>query len=296
MVAVVEVEGEGPLALRPRPFLLVRRAWATPGGKIGAVLILFVLGIAWVGPFFEPHSTTETIAQPFLGSSSKYLFGTDFLGRDTLSRFLAGGRSIILLALGATLLTYAIGVPVGLLIAYRRGWRDIVALGLVDLIVSFPALVLVLLLITLFGPTTWGVILAIAVVLTPRVMRLVRAATTDVTSLEFVEAAHLRGESTADILRREILPNVWTPIAADFGIRLTGAFLTVASLGFLGFGIAPPAPNWGTMISENRIGLILSPLSVLAPAGAIALFAIGVNLFSDAMARSLGRSVLTRGV
>jgi peptide/nickel transport system permease protein len=284
------------VTIRTRPIALLGRAWANPSGKIGLVLILLVGLIALIGPFVAPESPTDTIALPFQGVSATHLFGTDFLGRDAFSRFLAGGRSILLLATGATLLTYLIGVPVGLVIGFRRGWFDFATLGVLDVLISFPPLIFALIMFALTGPKTWVVVVGIVATAAPRVVRVVRAVTMDIVTLDYVEAAVARGESTAAILRRELLPNLWTPIVADFGIRLTGAFLLAASLGYLGFGLTPPAANWGVMLSENRQGLAFAPLTVLAPALSIALFAVGINLFSDAMARALGRSVLSRSV
>lgn len=300
MTAVTDIGSVGaepvPTALRPRPFELFRRALASPGGKIGFGLIVAVVGVAAIGPFVPTGSATEPISLPYQGPSSDLLLGTDFLGRDALARFLNGGHSILMLATAATLLTYAIGVPIGMFIGFRRSWPDIATLGVVDLLLSFPPVIFALLLLGAVGPKTWGVIVGIAATAAPRAVRVVRAATIDTTSQEYLEAAMLRGESTATILRRELLPNLWTPIVADFGIRLTGAFLLASALGYLGFGLTPPEPNWGVMLSENRGGLTFAPLTVVAPAIAIALFAIGVNLLSDAIARGLGRSVLSRDV
>jgi peptide/nickel transport system permease protein len=300
MTAVTDVDAAGiepvPTAIRPRPFDLLRRALAYPGGKIGAALILLVVGIAVLGPFLAGGSTTEPVSLPFESPSSERLLGTDFLGRDALARFLNGGHSILLLATLATVMTYAIGVPIGMFIGFWRSWPDAVSLGVVDLMLSFPPVIFALLLLGAVGPKTWAVVVGIAATAAPRVIRVVRAATIDSVSQEYLEAAMLRGESTPTILRRELLPNLWTPIVADFGIRLTGAFLLASALGYLGFGLTPPEPNWGVMLSENRLGLTFAPLTVLAPAIAIALFAIGVNLLTDSMARALGRSVLTRDV
>jgi peptide/nickel transport system permease protein len=295
---IVDAVSDEPVAaqLRPRPLALLRRAWSSPSGKIGLVLIVSIAALAILGPFVAPSSPTETVTTPFQGVSADHWFGTDFLGRDAFSRFLAGGRSILLLATGATVLTYLIGVPVGLLIGFRRRWLDFVTVGFIDILISFPPLIFALIMFALTGPQTWVVVAAIAATAAPRVVRVVRSVTIEIVTLEYVESAIARGESTSALLRRELLPNLWTPIVADFGIRLTGAFLLASALGYLGFGLTPPTPNWGVMLSENRLGLTFAPLTVLAPAFAIALFSVGVNLFSDAMARALGRSVLARSV
>lgn len=299
MSAVPEsVAGEAPLPRpsRLRALRLVRRALQTPGGKIGLTLVVIVTAVALFGPLFAPQSTTESVALPYQGPSAEYPFGTDFLGRDTLSRFLDGGLAILALACAATLLAYLIGVPLGMFAGFRRSWPDALTIAVVDVLLAFPALVLILLLVALTGPASWIVIVGIAAAHVPRVVRVVRSVTIDITGQEYVEAAISRGESTRSILMRELLPNLWTPIVADAGVRLTGSFLIAASLGFLGVGLTPPEANWGVMISENRLGLSQSPLAVIAPAVAIAMFTVGVNLFADAMARALGRSVVSRGV
>jgi peptide/nickel transport system permease protein len=281
---------------RARPLAVLLRAWRTPGAKIGLLLVVVVTLVALVGPLVTPYSTTDTVARPFQGPSADHWFGTDFLGRDAFSRFLDGGLAIVLLATLATVLAYAIGVPLGMFAGFRRSWPDLLTLGVVDILLAFPALVLLLLLLALAGSELWIVVVGIAAAHVPRIVRVLRAVTIDIVQQEYVEAAVSRGESTAAILRRELLPNLWTPIVADAGIRLTGSFLIAASLGFLGIGLSAPEANWGVMISENRLGLNLNPLVVVMPAVSIALFAVGINLFADAAARALGRSVMTRGV
>lgn len=285
-----------PRAFRMRAPALIRQAWRNPGGKFGIVSVALVIALAVIGPLVSPYSPIQTVGRPFLPPSGEHLFGTDFLGRDALSRFLEGGRAILVLAVGATLLAYFIGVPLGMLAGLRRSWPDLVMLGVVDILLAFPALILILLMVALAGAELWVVVVGIAAAHTPRIIRIMRSVTIDVASLEYVEAAFARGESMLSVLWRELLPNMWTPIIADAGIRLTGSFLIAASLGYLGIGLSPPDPNWGVIVSENRIGLNIAPLALLPSAIAIAVFAIGINLFADATSRALGRSVLTRGV
>jgi peptide/nickel transport system permease protein len=258
--------------------------------------MLAVLAVAIAGPFLAPYPVTQTVGRPFLPPSAEHLFGTDFLGRDAFSRFLAGGGAILVLAVGATVLAYVIGVPLGMFAGLRRSWPDLLTLGVVDILLAFPALILVLLLLALAGAELWVVVVGIAAAHTPRIVRVMRSITIDAAGQEYVEAAFARGERMAAVLGRELLPNVWTPIIADAGVRLTGSFLIAASLGYLGIGLSPPEPNWGVMISENRAGLNVAPMTVLPPAIAIAAFAIGINLFADATSRALGRSVLGRDV
>jgi len=243
-----------------------------------------------------PHDPTETLDVPFRNPSLDFPLGTDALGRDALSRLLAGGRLILFESITAILLAYLVGTATGMYAAYRRGSTDIALVGVVDVLLSFPPIVFVLILLAYVGPETWLVVVALAVTQIPRVARVARAATLDLLGQEYVEAAVARGETTRAILKRELLPNISTPLVTDFGIRLTGTIILAASISFLGLGPQPPTPDWGLMISENRSGLTLAPVLVLAPAVAIGLLTLGVNLIADAVARVYGRTVWSQGV
>ena len=179
---------------------------------------------------------------------------------------------------------------------YRRGLVDLTTVGVADLVLSFPPIVLVLVLLAAVGPRLSTIVVGIAVIHLPRVVRIARSVAIEVAAREFVEAAVARGESIVSVLWRDILPNVWTPILADFGIRLTGSVILFSSLSYLGLGQPPPAADWGLMISENRAALLIQPWVVVVPALTIALLAIGVNLMADAVAHGLGRSLTARDV
>ena len=277
----------------PRP---VRIAMTTRAGKLGAAMILLVGMLAFVGPYLAPHSHTEIVGTPFLGPSSDALLGTDFLGRDALSRFLAGGAYLVVTGFVATVLAYLVGIPVGIAAGFFRGPFDLGVVGIADLIISFPAIVLVLVLLAGAGTGVEVVIAAIALIHVPRIIRLVRIVTMEIATLEYVEAAVARGERMIVIFKRDILANMWTPLLADFGIRMTGSIIIVSSISYLGLGAAPPAANWGLMISENRLGLLTQPWVLIVPALAIGLFAIGISLVADAVARSVGRSIVDPNV
>jgi peptide/nickel transport system permease protein len=259
-------------------------------GAVGFALLFLVLGTAVLGPFFAPHSPNEPIGIPFEGPSSAAPLGYDVLGRDVLSRVLWGGRSVLALAGLATLLAYAAGVVIGLVAGYSRSLLDSVLMRGVDVLISFPALLFILVLIAGAGTSKAALVAGVAVVQAPLVARIVRTATLEQAVRGFVEAAVARGESTFDILRREILPNIISPIAADFGLRFTYSIILVASVNFFGLGLQPPDADWALIISENRDGLALNPWVILVPAGLIALLTISLNLVGDAVARSLGQS------
>ena len=262
----------------------------TPAGMLGLGVLLLVLGIALFGPFFAPHAPDEPIGIPLTGPADGQPLGTDFLGRDVLSRVLWGGRSVLLLAGAATLLAYLIGGSAGLLAGYNRRLLDGVMMRSADVMLSFPPLIFLLVLVTGAGTSKAVLVVGVALVQAPLVSRIVRTATLEQAVRGFVEAAVARGESTLAIVRREILPNIAAPVAADAGLRFTYSILLVASVNFLGLGLQPPLADWALIISENRSGLDLNPYVILAPALLIAVLTIAVNLVGDSVARTLGRS------
>jgi ABC-type dipeptide/oligopeptide/nickel transport system permease subunit len=207
-----------------------------------------------------------------------------------LSRFLSGGRVLLAVAFGATIAAYVIGGSLGLLAGYRRGVVDAVSLGVVDVFIAIPPIILSLVLVAAIGGGVAGIALAVMVVQIPPVMRLVRSFTAAVAGLEYVEAARSRGETLWSILFREILPNIRVPLLADVGIRTSWSIILFASLSFLGLGQAPPAADWGLMISENREAILITPLVVVVPALALACLSVSINLTADSLARSIGRS------
>jgi ABC-type dipeptide/oligopeptide/nickel transport system permease subunit len=262
-------------------------------GAAGFALLLFVLGVALVGPFFAPHGPSEPIGVPFEGPTGEALLGYDGLGRDVLSRILWGGRSVLALAGLATLIAYAAGGLVGLVAGYSRSLVDPILMRGVDVLISFPALLFILVLITGAGTSKAALVAGVATVQAPLVARIIRTATLEQSVRGFVEAAAARGEKTAAVLGREILPNIVAPIAADVGLRFTYSIILVASVNFFGLGLQPPDADWALIISENREGLTLNPWVILVPAALIALLTISANLVGDAIARSLGRSSVT---
>lgn len=273
-----------------RASLLFRGATSTWPARVGLAAVLVTLAVAFVGPLVSPHDPTEVVAVPFAKPGDGLLLGADFLGRDAFSRFLHGGIIVVVVAVLATGLAYLVGIAVGMAAGLARGPVDAATLTLADILVAFPPVILVLMLVAGAGSSIAVAVIAISLVHLPRIIRIVRTVTREVAEREYVEAAIANGESSFSVLRREILPNIWTPVMADFGMRVTGSIVVYASLSFLGLGQDPPASNWGLMISENRIGLLRQPAVVLAPAIAIAVLSIGVNLVADAIARSVGRS------
>jgi peptide/nickel transport system permease protein len=286
-VTAVAIEPRRRRRPRLRTLRIIASDW---GGRVGLALLTLIVALAVIGPAFEPYSPTIPIGIPGQGPTAGSPLGLDYLGRDVLSRLLAGGRSTLLLGLAATVLTYLVGVTVGLVAGYARSIADPLLMRTVDVLLSFPALLVMLLFVTAFGSGRGVLIGAAALVLFPGVARLVRTATLEVATKGYVEAAVARGERTAAILRREILPNITSPIVADVGIRFSWSIILIASVNYLGLGLQPPTPDWGLMISENRVIISSNPLALLAPAIVLALLIIAVNLIGDAYVRSRGRT------
>jgi peptide/nickel transport system permease protein len=260
-------------------------------GKIGVALAAFALLVAFVGPYVAPQDPNTTIGVPFTGPSSDSPLGTDFIGRDVLSRVLDGGQSVILLSLLATLIAYAIGLTAGLIAGYKRSWRDSALMRGADILLAFPPLIFLLVVASGAGHSLFALVLAIGIIQSPGLARIMRSAVLDIAQRSYVEAATIRGEGSFAILRREILPNLTYVIAADVGLRLTYSVLLFASISFLGFGVQPPQADWPRMISENRIALATQPWGVLAPAIMLGIFLVAVNMICDAIARTSGVSV-----
>lgn len=263
----------------------LRRAARTGRGAFGLTLLVLIVLLAVIGPFVAPHSPTESLSTPLQTPGGAYLLGTDQLGRDVFSRLLAGGRTLLVMAVLSTLLGVALGAAAGITAAYVR-WADGVIMRAVDIMLAFPQLVFALLLVSVVGPKLWLIVLAVAFTHAPAVARVTRSAALDVTERDFVKAVELNGVSAFRTMWSEILPNLVTPLMVELGLRLTYSIGVMAGLGFLGFGQPPPAPNWGLMISENLIGIQSNPWAVIAPAIAIALLTIGTNTFTDAFARA----------
>jgi peptide/nickel transport system permease protein len=284
MTALADPVAAAPRAVRMagllRRSLTVRRTW------IGLSLTGVVLLLAFAGPLLAPKSPTEFVSAPFSPPAPGLLFGTDNLGRDVLSRFLFGGRTLLVLSLVATAAGVALGSAVGILAAYRRGWIDEALMRTGDIALAFPQIVLALLFLSIVGPKLWLLVVMVAVGHLPRVARVVRGAALGVIERDFVKAAEAVGISRWRIMLGEIVPNVTGTLAVEFGLRLTYSIGLVAALSFLGLGLQPPTADWGLMINENRIALTVQPWPVLLPVLAIAVLTVGTNLVTDGMARA----------
>jgi peptide/nickel transport system permease protein len=270
--------------------VILKRALRTPRGYIGLTVAGLVVLIAIVGPWLAPHNPTAIVTETFgTPGGGNGLLGGDSIGRDVFSRVLAGGRTLLGVAAAATLLGVFIGVLLGVTAAYVGRWKDGLIMRVVDVFLAFPQLVFALLLVSVAGTHTWLLILAVGISHAPQVARVVRAAALDVCERDFVKAVELYDTPALRVMAGEVLPNILSVVMVELGLRFTYSILIIAGMSFLGFGLQPPAPNWGLMINENRIGLVVNPWAVIVPAGLIAVLTVGLNTFTDAIARaSLG--------
>lgn len=274
----------------------VRLKRSPPTMIIGGVILIIFLIIALTAQLWAPYPAAKTgTGRPFENPSSKHLFGTDQLGRDVFSRVMLGTRIVLTLSLSSTLLATILGGMLGLSSGLIGGWFDQLIMRLVDIMISIPFLVLALLIIAAAGPELSGgyllIILAVAIVYTPRITRMARSVAIDLKTRDFVTVARARGESTLSIVWHELLPGATSVLLVEFGVRAGYAPIFIGSLGFLGFGVRPPTPEWGLMISENRSAIVSAPAALFSPGLALALLVVGLNLFTDGLARVLGRTV-----
>lgn len=285
MTAVELPQTVTPPAAPAKPTGLFRAAWTFPQAKVGTALTLVVVLIAlagpWLGPVLTGHTTTDFAGKPFKADG---IAGTDGLGRDVLTRFLAGGTTLLLYAVLATALGIVLGALLGMVAGYAGGRLDSFLMRGNDVLLSFPQLVIALLAIAVIGPKGWLLVLVIGLTHAPRTARVARQATVAVRSNDYIRAAEMYAVPRGQILLREILPNITGPLMVELGLRLTYSIGYIASLSFLGLGIQPPAADWGLMINENRIALVVQPWGVLLPVLAIAALTVGTNLVADSLA------------
>ncbi|MFM8745051.1 MAG: ABC transporter permease [Aestuariivirga sp.] len=264
--------------------------------RIGSLILLVHLLVAVTGPFWAPYGYSQMGAGiPLSGMSLAHPFGIDQLGRDVFSRVVHGSWIVISLSLAGTLLGTLIGAVIGLLSGYVGGWIDDIVQRVLEALISIPFLVLALIAIAAAGTEYSGnpvlLVMVVALVYAPRIARMARAAAIDIATRDYVTVARLRGENAWSVMRRELLPNATSVLLVEFALRAGYAPVLIGSLGFLGFGLRPPTPEWGLMISENRALLIVSPSTVLGPGLALASLVVGLNLFTEGLARVLGRTV-----
>ncbi len=269
-----------------KSFALLRESWV---GMVGAFLVLFWVVVAILAPLlapFDPNSSIQPFAKPGIVAAKgggTFWLGTDHIGRDILSRIIWGSRTVLIYAPLATLSAYTVGILMGLLAGYRRGWVDDVLSRVADIILSFPVLVLYIIIIATIGASGINIIIAITFASSPGIMRIVRGLVLDLRNRDYVAAAQTRGESDWKVMLAEILPNARGPLIVDACLRLGYVIITIGVLGFLGLGLPPPDPDWGGMVNETRQMAMAFPHMTLYPCIAISSLILGFNLMADGL-------------
>jgi peptide/nickel transport system permease protein len=268
-----------------RTWARVRLLRESPVGMVGAFLVIFWIAVAIFAPLLSPYDPNtndmDALIDPLPGGM--HWLGTDMQGRDILSRVIWGSRTVLTVAPVAVVVAYAIGSLLGLLAGYYRGWVDNAINRVSDVILSFPAIVLYIIVIMRFGPSALNIILAVIFIASPQIMRIVRGMTLELREREYVAAAKMRGESTLYIMFIEILPNARGPLIVDACLRMGYTTIAIGVLGFLGLGLPPPDPDWGGMVKDSYALMSLYPHMSLFPALAISSLVVGFSLLADGM-------------
>jgi ABC-type dipeptide/oligopeptide/nickel transport system permease subunit len=268
-----------------KSFGLLRESWV---GMIGAFLVLFWVLVAIFAPLiaqFDPNASIMPFAKPgtVSASGSTFWLGTDHMGRDILSRIVWGSRTVLFYAPIATVCAYTVGILMGLMAGYRGGLVDDILSRISDIILSFPVLVLYIIVIATIGASGFNIVVAITFASSPGIMRIVRGLVLDLRNRDYVAAAQTRGESDWRIMLFEILPNARGPLIVDACLRLGYVIITIGVLGFLGLGLPPPDPDWGGMVNETRQMAMVFPYMTLFPCIAISSLILGFNLLADGL-------------
>lgn len=284
---------------------LLKRIWerlavlyASKIAMVGLVIVLFWVTVALFAPLFTPYTPLEQDWKaPNQGPSSAHILGTDELGRDLWSRLIYGARVVLVLmpvtekywipggtALWGVIVALIVGTALGLIGGYHGGWIDEIIMRLLDAMMAVPIILLYLIIMAALGASAVNVVIAMTIVGTPGIARLVRSLTLDIRTREYIRAAETRGESHWYIMFVEILPNARGPIIIDAMLRVGYAIFAMGTLGFLGLGIPPPSPDWGSMVAKGREFILTgSPWASLWPSLAIASLVVGLNLLADGL-------------
>ena len=262
---------------------LWRRLPNSPVAMVGLGIVLFWVVLALAAPLLPLPSpnASDYAAMGHPGSSAKHWLGVDPIGRDLLSRIVWGGRTVLAVAPVAVLVAYAVGCAMGLLAGYYRGWVDAAISRASDVILSFPVVVLYVILIANIGPSAVNIVVAVVVASAPGIARIVRGLVLSLAHQEFVAAAYLRRESDLFVMLVELLPNCRGPLITDFCLRLGYTTITIGTLGFLGLGLPPPTPDWGGMVKQATSMMTVFPHMSLYPTFAIVSLILGFNLLAD---------------
>lgn len=263
------------------------RALSRPSAAVGLAIVSFWILVAILAPLIAPYGPNDLVGRALQSPSAAFLLGTDDLGRDVLSRVAWGARVVLVLAPMAVLIAEVAGALIGLFTGYIGGWVDDVIMRINDALISFPAILLYLLIIAALGPSKTNVVIAIALASIPGIARIVRGVVLDLRTRSFILAARLRGERLWYMLLVELLPNARGPVIVDATLRIAYAAFAIGTLGFLGLGTPPPDPDWGGMVNQGVKWLSVSAWMTAVPAIALASLVIGLNLLADSLQSSI---------
>jgi len=255
---------------------------SSPPAMVGIALILFWSAAALLAPWIAPYppNAPDLLALADPTPSARHLLGTDHLGRDILSRLLWGARTVLAVAPVAVLGATTLGSLVGLVAGYYRGWIDVVVTRISDIVLSFPVIILYMIILATYGSSALNIILVITVTKAPIIARIVRGITLELRGREYVAAAKMRGERPLAIMLTEILPNASGPLIVDVCLRMGYTIITIGVLGFLGIGLPPPDPDWGGMVKDTYGLMSVWPHMSLFPCAAISSLTVGFNLLA----------------
>jgi ABC-type dipeptide/oligopeptide/nickel transport system permease subunit len=250
----------------------------------GFAIIIVIVGVAVFAPYISPYGYSEQhILDPFKGPGQEYLLGTDEFGRDLLTRIIWGTRPALLVGVLSVLVSIGIGVPIGLMAGYKMGWVDRIVSWWVDVALSFPSILLGLMIVILLGPGLVNVAWAIGISHVPHYIRLARGPTMALRNLDFVSASKALGATDWRVAFVHILPNIVGPIIIMGTLSIAGAIRMEASLSFLGFGVTPPDPSWGNLIREGVNNILQSPWMALFPGLALTFSVLAFNMVGDSL-------------
>jgi dipeptide transport system permease protein len=292
---MAEIATQGPM---PTRFPRLKEFWyyfsMNKGAVLGLVVFIFMILAAVTAPIFAPHTPDAQYRDAFLappvwyeGGSWKFILGTDAVGRDILSRLLYGAQFSLLIGAVVVTISLVVGIGLGLIAGYFRGWADVAISRVMDIILAFPSLLLALVMVTILGPSLFNAMLAIALVLVPHFARLVRAAVMAEKNKEYIAASKVAGAGSLRLMFLTILPNCLAPLIVQATLSFSNAILEAAALGFLGLGAQPPTPEWGTMLATAREFILRAPWVVTFPGLAILITVLAINLMGDGLRDAL---------
>jgi peptide/nickel transport system permease protein len=256
--------------------------------RIGLTIVIATALAALVGPWFAPDDPfVQDLPQRLNGPTWRHPLGFDELGRDVLARLLAGARVSLLVGLAVVMLSATIGVTIGAVAGYAGGWLDEVVGRLMDVLLAFPGILLAIALVAVLGPSLTNVVIALVTIGWVGYARLVRGQVLKLRELDYVQAARALGAGSTRILVRHVVPGTLSAVTVQATLGMAGAIISEASLSFLGLGVQPPVPSWGTMLDAGRSHLFDAPHLTIFPGLAIALVVLGLNFVGDALRDAL---------